>query len=67
MVGSLQESILSRFGDAEFDHDFGWDLDGGACGWVTTLTSGAVDFDEFAKTRENKFAVLFNFGVGEFG
>ena len=60
-----QNRVLCRLGDSEFDDGLGWNLDLLLRLWIKARARLPLLLYEFAKTGQDKFAVLFNLFVGD--
>src|SRR6266403_5367956 len=57
--------VFCRLGDAKFDDGLGWNLDFLLRLWIKARARLPLLLYEFAKTGQDKFAVLFNLFVGD--
>jgi hypothetical protein len=60
-----QNRVLCRLGDSEFDDSLGWNLDLLLRLWIEARACFPLLLQQLAKTRQDKFAVLFGRFVGE--
>jgi hypothetical protein len=60
-----QNRVLCRLGDSEFDDSLGWNLDLLLRLWIEARACFPLLLHQLAKTRQDKFAVLFGRFVGE--
>jgi hypothetical protein len=60
-----ENRVLRCFGDAKFDDGLGWNLDLLLRLWIKAHARLPLLLYEFAKTGQDKFAVLFNLFVGD--
>ena len=60
-----KNAVLSRLGDSEFDNGLGRNLDLLLRLWIKARACLPLLLYEFAKTGQNKFAVLLDLFVGE--
>jgi hypothetical protein len=60
-----QNRVLCGLGNTKFDDGLGWNLDLLLRLWIKARARLPLLLYEFPKTRQDKFAVLFNVFVGE--
>jgi hypothetical protein len=60
-----QNPVLCGFGNPKFDDRLGWNLDLLLRLWIKARARFPLLLYEFAKTGQNKFAVLFYLFVGD--